>query len=299
MHKTLMKRGVALTIAAVLAGCAVGPNYKRPETPVAPKFAGAEASTYSTDQEAALAQFWTQFNDATLNQLVSDSLLANHDLRIALGHLVEARAARRESMFDLAPTVTAQGGHTNELVPKVQAGFPFTVEVGAFEDAVLEPESVDVVASSSAFHWLDTRRALTQVARVLRSGGAVALLWTSAGRELEDPALGPALDAVYREHAPELAVDAVALARRAIDGVGGALTGDTRFEGCVERRFVEPLRFGAEAFVELLGTYSDHAVLPAQVRAGLFGAVRLLIEERFGGALVRHVETRMFCARRR
>jgi hypothetical protein len=67
----------------------------------------------------------------------------------------------------------------------------------------------------------------------------------------------------------------------------------------VERRFIQPLRFGAEAFVELLGTYSDHAVLPAAVRAGLFGAVRQLIEERFGGAVVRNAETRMFCARRR
>ena len=125
MPKTLIKRGVALAVAAVLAGCAVGPNYKRPETPAAPQFTGAEASTYSTDQQV-VAQFWTQFNDETLNQLVSDALQANHDLRIALGHLVEARAARRESMFDLAPTVTAQGGHTNELVPKVQAGFPFS-----------------------------------------------------------------------------------------------------------------------------------------------------------------------------
>src|SRR3984957_11400806 len=116
---------VALSVAAALAACAVGPNYKRPDTPVAPQFAGAEATTYNTAEQAQ-AQFWTQFDDETLNQLVNDALLANHDLRIALGHLVEARAARRESMFDLAPTVTAQGGHTNELVPKVQAGFPFT-----------------------------------------------------------------------------------------------------------------------------------------------------------------------------
>ncbi len=190
------------------------------------------------------------------------------------------------------------GASLAELARARLAGFPFTVEVGAFEDAVLEPGSVDVVGSSSAFHWLDTERALAQVARVLRPGGAVALLWTSAGRELEDPALGPALDAVYREHAPELAVDAAGLARSAIDGVGAALAGDPMFEGCVERRFVQPLHFAAEAFVALLGTYSDHAVLPAPVRAGLFGAVRRLIEERFGGAVVRNAETRMFCARR-
>lgn len=115
---------LALAISAALAACAVGPNYKRPDTKVAPQFADAEAGTYTTSQDPQ-AQFWRQFDDETLNQLVNDALLANHDLRIALGHLVEARAARRESYFDLAPTVTAAGHHTTELIPPAQAGFPF------------------------------------------------------------------------------------------------------------------------------------------------------------------------------
>jgi multidrug efflux system outer membrane protein len=121
--RPLLQRGVALTVAAVLAGCAVGPNYKRPDTPVSQQFASAEASTYSSTQDPQV-EFWKQFDDETLNQLVSDSLTANHDLRIALGHLVEARAARRESTFDLAPTVTAAGGHQNQLAPGAVYGFP-------------------------------------------------------------------------------------------------------------------------------------------------------------------------------
>jgi multidrug efflux system outer membrane protein len=131
MPNATLKLGLAAAVAAILAACAVGPNYKRPETPVAPQYAGAEASTYSTDGHIQ-AKFWTEFDDETLNQLIDDALLANHDLRIALGHLAEARAARHESMYDLAPTVTASGGHTNELAPKVQAGFPFTT---SFYDA--------------------------------------------------------------------------------------------------------------------------------------------------------------------
>jgi outer membrane protein, multidrug efflux system len=123
MLEPIIKRGVAFGVAAVLAGCAVGPNYKRPDTPVAQQFAGAETSTYSTAQDPQV-EFWKQFDDATLNQLVSDSLTANHDLRIALGHLVEARAARRESTFDLAPTVTAAGGHETQLAPGAVYGFP-------------------------------------------------------------------------------------------------------------------------------------------------------------------------------
>ncbi|MGH8322489.1 MAG: TolC family protein, partial [Steroidobacteraceae bacterium] len=125
MSEPMIKRGVALAIAAVLAGCAVGPNYKRPDTPLAPQFAGAQPSAFSTAANAQ-SQFWMLFGDVTLNQLVSEALTANHDLRIALGHLVEARAARRESLFDLAPTVTAAGGHQNQLVPAVEAGFPLS-----------------------------------------------------------------------------------------------------------------------------------------------------------------------------
>src|SRR5882762_601565 len=96
MVKALKASSIALTIVAALAGCAVGPNYKRPETPVAPQFAGAEASTYQTTQ-APQVQFWRQFDDDTLDQLVSDALTANHDLRIALGNLVEARGLRGRS----------------------------------------------------------------------------------------------------------------------------------------------------------------------------------------------------------
>src|SRR5579863_1156979 len=82
---TLRKPGLmAAAVAAILAGCAVGPNYKRPDTLVAPNYAGAETSTYSTDGHIQ-AKFWTEFDDETLNQLVDDALLANHDLRIALG----------------------------------------------------------------------------------------------------------------------------------------------------------------------------------------------------------------------
>lgn len=114
---------VIAAVASVLSACAVGPNYKKPQTPVAATFAAAEPAAFS--QQDAQVHFWKQFNDPTLDQLVNDALTSNHDLRIALGRLAEARAARHQSLYDLAPTVTASGGHTTELVPKVQAGFPF------------------------------------------------------------------------------------------------------------------------------------------------------------------------------
>jgi outer membrane protein, multidrug efflux system len=108
-------------LAAALAGCTVGPNYVKPDTPVAAQFQGARDAAFS--QQDAQAKFWTQFNDATLDRLVDDALLANHDLRIALGNLAEARAERRAAKLDLLPIVTASGGYTDERLSAAESLF--------------------------------------------------------------------------------------------------------------------------------------------------------------------------------
>ncbi|HEY7886785.1 MAG TPA: efflux transporter outer membrane subunit [Steroidobacteraceae bacterium] len=119
MRKTHLP--LTLLVAATLSGCAVGPNYVRPNTPVAAQFAGAEPAVYSRQQ--GQVEFWKQFDDPTLNQLVGDALSANYDLRIAVGRLVQARALRNGSRFDLAPTVTASGGYTKQRTPAVENPF--------------------------------------------------------------------------------------------------------------------------------------------------------------------------------
>jgi multidrug efflux system outer membrane protein len=95
--------------AAMLVACAVGPNYHAPETKAAEKFDHIEA-TYSTEQ--GTAQFWHTFADPELDKLVTDALASNHDLRIALTRVQEARALRRDAAFDLAPSINASGGYT-------------------------------------------------------------------------------------------------------------------------------------------------------------------------------------------
>ncbi|HEX4388535.1 MAG TPA: efflux transporter outer membrane subunit [Steroidobacteraceae bacterium] len=113
-------RAAALALlAAGLTACAVGPNYVKPEAPVAPSFSAAAADVYSPGDVPQ--QYWTQFADPTLDQLIADALEANHDLRIALSRLTEARALYHEREFDLAPTVTASGGYTKERFSQLQS----------------------------------------------------------------------------------------------------------------------------------------------------------------------------------
>ena len=49
--------------------------------------------------------------------------------------------------------------------------------IASAEQIPLPSRSVDVVVSAQAFHWFDLERALPEVARVLRPGGEIALVW--------------------------------------------------------------------------------------------------------------------------
>ncbi|HEY4915702.1 MAG TPA: class I SAM-dependent methyltransferase, partial [Solirubrobacteraceae bacterium] len=48
---------------------------------------------------------------------------------------------------------------------------------GTAENIPLDDDSVDAVTVAQAWHWVDERRALPEVARVLRPGGELCLIW--------------------------------------------------------------------------------------------------------------------------
>lgn len=57
---------------------------------------------------------------------------------------------------------------------------------GVAEEIPLEPAAADAVVVAQAFHWFRHGAALAEIHRVLRPGGALALVWNR--RELDDPA---------------------------------------------------------------------------------------------------------------
>ena len=104
--------------AAMLAGCAVGPNYHRPETPVDAHFANSgEPGLEGGD---TVERYWTGFADPLLNGLIDDALAHNKDLGVAEANLQAARAAGRLTGFDQFPTVTFAGGYNHILDSKQQ-----------------------------------------------------------------------------------------------------------------------------------------------------------------------------------
>jgi outer membrane protein, multidrug efflux system len=98
---------VVIISAALLAACAVGPDYVRPDPQTQAVFVQAEAGTFTRAE--AEAEFWQRFDDPLLSALVADAFASNLDLRAALARYERARALYRQVRFDRLPTVTASG----------------------------------------------------------------------------------------------------------------------------------------------------------------------------------------------
>ncbi len=115
---------VLVAALAAVAGCAVGPDYHRPRTPLDAQFANAGEPGLAAGDPAE--RYWTAFGDAQLTQLIEDALTRNLDLKTATANLQAARAARRLAGFDQFPTVDIAGGYAKVLESQQQLpGYSF------------------------------------------------------------------------------------------------------------------------------------------------------------------------------
>jgi multidrug efflux system outer membrane protein len=100
---------IALAVLA-LAGCALGPNYQRPQVAVPDQFRSAPLA--AGPNSIADTKWFDLFQDDTLKQLVTTALANNFDLRIAAERVLEARAQYGITRAGLLPTLDAQGQFT-------------------------------------------------------------------------------------------------------------------------------------------------------------------------------------------
>lgn len=89
--------------AAIIAGCAVGPNYERPAVELPAAWQGAPVG----GAKATGDRWWTLYADPVLDRLIEEALTGNQDLALAAARVDEARAVLRISDAQFAPSVDA------------------------------------------------------------------------------------------------------------------------------------------------------------------------------------------------
>ena len=100
-----------------LSGCLLGPDYKRPDIELPKGFNTSDVVTPVLSSTAMASvtvkqDWWTQFGDQTLNQLVDRARAENADLQIALGRLAQAEALARQAGAAQYPSLNMTGSGT-------------------------------------------------------------------------------------------------------------------------------------------------------------------------------------------
>ena len=94
-------RLLAVSIAALLAGCTVGPNYVRPTVDTPPGW----RIDYPKAADVANLKWWEQFGDPVLNNLVETALRDNRDLRVAAARVDQFIGALTTTGSQLYPQI--------------------------------------------------------------------------------------------------------------------------------------------------------------------------------------------------
>jgi len=102
---------------ALVAGCAVGPDYKRPEATTIPAaYAGATNGWKLAEPQGQLpkGQWWEIFGDTELNELENQAATANQQLKIALARFDEARAQMDATRAGYFPDLSVSASYTRQ-----------------------------------------------------------------------------------------------------------------------------------------------------------------------------------------
>lgn len=158
-------RSVVAIIPLLLGACAVGPEYREPETDTGHGWVTPVADVLPP---ADLEVWWKTFNDATLDRLIETALVQNFDIRQASARVAEVRALRDAAAGGRWPVIEASGGITRRRQSE-NGPLPIDMIPGLERDQTIYEAGFDAVWELDVFGR--NRRAVE--AAIARSDAAV------------------------------------------------------------------------------------------------------------------------------
>jgi multidrug efflux system outer membrane protein len=110
----MRKISTAALLTLLLAGCSVGPKYKRPAIQPPADFYAERQSNASSQADAA---WWELFKDPVLQGLIREALQNNYDLRLALARVEQERALAGVTRSQYFPQVGYGAGISGQQAP--------------------------------------------------------------------------------------------------------------------------------------------------------------------------------------
>ncbi|MGH9009351.1 MAG: class I SAM-dependent methyltransferase [Acidimicrobiia bacterium] len=185
-------------------------------------------------------------------------------------------------------------------------GHNLSVEVGAFEEVTLDPESFDLIVAATSFHWVPPETGLPRCADLLRPGGWLALWWTFFGDPDRPDPFRDAVTPIFEELAPSLIDTFPGIAflagahPHAIDAESrtGEIDASARF-GPVQHEVIPWTgRHTPAELRALFASYSPCLALPPPDRARVLDAIEHLATDTFAGIVERPYLTLIYLAQR-
>jgi SAM-dependent methyltransferase len=150
---------------------------------------------------------------------------------------------------------------------ELRRGLPqIAVRPGSAEQIPADDGALNAVLVGQAFHWFEPDRALTEIARVLRPSGILAVLGNT-----EDDSVAWVAELIE-----------VAQAARTAESVGGSFADmpeHTAFSGSQQRRFCWRWPRTIESLLETVSTHSWALISSPDQRTAAFGAIRRFLEQ--------------------
>jgi multidrug efflux system outer membrane protein len=109
----------------LMAGCAVGPNYRRPLVQTPPTYRDLHENPQAEAQAASFADlpWWKVFQDPQLQELIRTALKENYDLKLATERIAAARAQVAITRSNLFPQVGGSASFSGGKDPSTQSKF--------------------------------------------------------------------------------------------------------------------------------------------------------------------------------
>jgi multidrug efflux system outer membrane protein len=115
-------------VVLLIAGCAVGPNYKRPNVNAPDAYRGVMPQEASQPAAESLGdqKWWEVFQDEELQKLIRNALQQNYDVQIAAARILQAQAQLGITRADQFPSVAAGASVIDQRSPQQKVIPAFT-----------------------------------------------------------------------------------------------------------------------------------------------------------------------------